>query len=341
MGAAGRRGPRGRDGPLRLRAEDRRRGDEPPLRGRPLRAGGDARRRPRRRGRHRQRGDDRVVPAQLRSAAAPCPRCSRSRRGVPAGGQLRAAERGRPRPPAAAVRQPAQRRRRQPAPEGPLDHRPARPVVLGVPARRGRRRAAARDAHETLDSWSALGFPVNPEVRSFDDLEAVDEHCSTGRSTATTSATRSTASSSRSTTSSSAPARLHVAGAALGDRLQVPARGAHDAAARHPGVDRAHRSGDAVRRARAGVRRRLDGRRGDAAQRGPGAGKDVRPGDTVIVRKAGDVIPEVVGPVLSMRPADSAVDVPDDVPVPAAQHARPARGRGRHAVRRAGVPVPA
>ena len=30
--------------------------------------------------------------------------------------------------------------------------------------------------------------------------------------------------------------------------------------------------------------------------------KDVRPGDTVIVRKAGDVIPEVVGPVVSLRP---------------------------------------
>ena len=32
------------------------------------------------------------------------------------------------------------------------------------------------------------------------------------------------------------------------------------------------------------------------------AKKDVRPGDTVIVRKAGDVIPEVVGPVLALRP---------------------------------------
>ncbi len=35
------------------------------------------------------------------------------------------------------------------------------------------------------------------------------------------------------------------------------------------------------------------------------ARKDVRPGDTVIVRRAGDVIPEVLGPVLELRPAGS------------------------------------
>ena len=45
--------------------------------------------------------------------------------------------------------------------------------------------------------------------------------------------------------------------------------------------------------------------------------KDVRPGDTVIVRKAGDVIPEVVGPVLSLRPPDSTPWVfPTQCPCP-------------------------
>lgn len=43
--------------------------------------------------------------------------------------------------------------------------------------------------------------------------------------------------------------------------------------------------------------------------------KDVRVGDTVIVRKAGDVIPEVVGPILSLRPDNALVwQAPDTCP---------------------------
>ena len=45
------------------------------------------------------------------------------------------------------------------------------------------------------------------------------------------------------------------------------------------------------------------------------ARRDVRPGDTVIVRKAGDVIPEVVGPVLAKRPKGAkAWQFPTDCP---------------------------
>lgn len=49
------------------------------------------------------------------------------------------------------------------------------------------------------------------------------------------------------------------------------------------------------------------------------AAKDVRPGDTVVVRKAGDVIPEVVGPVLQKRPKKCEPwQFPDTCPCPLA-----------------------
>ena len=56
------------------------------------------------------------------------------------------------------------------------------------------------------------------------------------------------------------PARLDLAGAALGDRVQVPAGGGHHQAARHPGQRRPDRTGHAVRGDGAGAGLRLDGR---------------------------------------------------------------------------------
>ncbi len=58
--------------------------------------------------------------------------------------------------------------------------------------------------------------------------------------------------------------------------------------------------------------------------------KDVRPGDMVIVRRAGDVIPEVVGPVLSERPAGStAWEFPTECPMCSTALVRP-DGEARH-----------
>ena len=43
--------------------------------------------------------------------------------------------------------------------------------------------------------------------------------------------------------------------------------------------------------------------------------KDVRIGDTVIVHKAGDIIPEVVGPIMSARTADAKLwEMPTNCP---------------------------
>ena len=71
------------------------------------------------------------------------------------------------------------------------------------------------------------------------------------------------------------------------------------------------------------------------------AAKDVRPGDTVIVRKAGDVIPEVVGPVLSARPEGlRAVVVPRGLPRVPTRPSSGSRGE-RHVLHQRRLPGPA
>jgi DNA ligase (NAD+) len=63
------------------------------------------------------------------------------------------------------------------------------------------------------------------------------------------------------------------------------------------------------------------------------AAKDVRPGDVVIVRRAGDVIPEVVGPVLSERdPASKPWSFPTDCPVCGEPLVRPEGVAATHCV---------
>ena len=59
--------------------------------------------------------------------------------------------------------------------------------------------------------------------------------------------------------------------------------------------------------------------------------KDVRPGDTVVVRKAGDVIPEVLGPVLADRPDGLPVwEFPEVCPCPHQQPLTRQEGDAAH-----------
>ena len=71
------------------------------------------------------------------------------------------------------------------------------------------------------------------------------------------------------------------------------------------------------------------------------ARKDIREGDWVIVEKAGDVIPRVIGPILSRRPADAQPwQMPTTCPRCGAALHR-AEGRGRLALREHVVPCEA
>ena len=200
------------------------------------------------------------------------------------------------------VRQPAQRRRREPAPEGPARHRVARPRVRRVPARRAGRRARAPRRTTRRSAWLARPRAAGERAHR--------------------------AARRPSTTVYAFCERIEAQPALV--RLRDRRRGGEGRRPRATRRARLHEPARRAGRSRSSSRPRRRprcsrdimvsiGRTGRAtpfAQLEPVfvggstvglatlhnqdevARKDVRVGDTVIVRKAGDVIPEVVGPVL-------------------------------------------
>ena len=332
---------------VRVRAEDRRAGDEPAVRAWPVRPGRDARRRPGRRGRHRQRRHDQRDPE-----AAEGPPGLAVPEVVEVRGEIYMTIAGFERLNAAAdavggrrfvnPRNSAAGSLRQ---KDPADHRQARAGVLGLPARRGDRRSGVHD--RTTRRWSSSptsGSRSTPRSRCSTRSKRCSSTARTGRSTATTSTTRSTESWSRSTTwrngSSSASRRGRRGG-------RSPTSSRPRSARRCCATSRCRSAAPVAPRRSpssspsSSVAPRSAWRR--CTTRIRSAVKDVRPGDTVVVRKAGDVIPEVVGPVLSLRPDGQRSRGSSRRPARARCGARSTRtgGRGRHPLRRSGVPVPA
>ena len=157
--------------------------------------------------------------------------------------------------------------------------------------------------HETLEFLRSLGFPVNPEIRVVDDLDAVYAYCAQWQE------------------------HRHDLGYEIdGVVVKVDDLGQRE---RLGFTSRAPRWAIAFKfppEERTTILREIQVSIGRTGRATPFAvlepvfvggstvgmstlhnedqvrAKDVRPGDTVIVRKAGDVIPEVVGPVLSLRP---------------------------------------
>ncbi len=196
---------------------------------------------------------------------------------------------------------------------------------------------------ESLDFLKAAGFPVNPEVRVFDSLDEVAAHCQhwqdhrhdlgyeidgvvvkvddveqRARLGSTSRAPRWAIAfkfppEERTTVLRDIQVSIGRTGRATPFAMLEPVFVGGSTV----GVATLHNE-DQVRVK--DVRPRRHGDRAQGRRRHPRGG---RPGD------------------VDASGGDSAVDVPDDVPVPARQHARAPRGRGRHPLRRAGVPVPA
>ena len=120
-------------------------------------------------------------------------------------------------------------------------------------------------AYDALEAW---GLPVSPQRRICPDLDAVwdfIEHYGEHRHSVVHEIDGVVIKLDE--RYGAGPARLDLAGAPLGDRVQVPAGGGHHQAARHPGQRRPHRPGHAVRGDGTGAGLRIDGGDGHPAQR--------------------------------------------------------------------------
>lgn len=162
------------------------------------------------------------------------------------------------------------------------------------------------EAHEVFEYLSQLGMPVNPEIRTFGTLAEVEDFCTRWERDR-----------------HKPPYEIDgvvvkVADLELRSQLGYTSRAPRWAVAyKFPPEERTTK----LRRIMVSIGR--TGRATPFADMEPVfvggstvslatlhnedqvAAKDVRPGDTVVVRKAGDVIPEVVGPVLAERSSDS------------------------------------
>ena len=144
--------------------------------------------------------------------------------------------------------------------------RPLRMVVHGIGAREGLRRRRQSEAYAALrglgpaDSDRGTGcVPDLKEVQAFIEHYGEHRHDVEHEIDGVVVKVDDVA--------AAAPAGLHQPGAALGHRVQVPARGGQRQAARHRGQHRPHRPGDPVRRDGADPGGRLDRGDGHPAQR--------------------------------------------------------------------------